>query len=247
MEHHDVVAAPANVDERVDDFIRILIKVRDEDHETATPQRVREFAKRFVQGRPSGRRLRVACAPLDAVEREEDLSQMLGRRRNVVDDVVVDRRQPDAVALQAGEVRQTRRHVAAVRQLRQPSILRFAAVVHRRRHIEDDDEVGVRLGLEFLQVVPITARPQPPIDTTDVVARHVPAVLGKIRRRPEMGRLVQPVDEPLDHGTREQLEIPDPSENGRVEERTRFVRDRGHAAYIPDFGSGTAARSFSIT
>ena len=59
-----------------------------------------------------------------------------------------------------------------------------------------------------------------------------------------MRRLVQTVDEPLDDGLREQLEIPDPRENARIEKRSG--RRLGSGCHIPLFGTGTAFTSFSI-
>ena len=102
------------------DRIGILIEVGDQHDEASPPERLRQLLQRREQRRFAGRRLRVARGVLDAVERVQHEPQMLGRRRHVVDDVVVDRRHADAVALQTREVRETRRHVAGVRQLREP-------------------------------------------------------------------------------------------------------------------------------
>jgi hypothetical protein len=56
---------------------------------------------------------------------------------------------------------------------------------------------------------------------------------------------VETVDESLDDGFREQLEIPDPRENARIEKR-RLGRRRGRACHMPLFGTGTAFTSFSM-
>ena len=86
---------------------------------------------------------------------------------------------------------------------------------HRPRDVEDHREVRVRVGLVLLQVVPVGARVQLPVDAADVVARHVAAVLGEVDRRAEVRRAMQPVDEPVDDGLREQLEVADTREDLR--------------------------------
>ena len=105
MEDHHVVAAAANVRERVDDGVRILIEIGDEQDETAAAHGLRQLPQRREQRRLARRGLRVAPCLLDAIERVQNELQMLRRRRHVVDDVGVDRREADAIALHAREVR----------------------------------------------------------------------------------------------------------------------------------------------
>jgi len=54
--------------------------------------------------------------------------------------------------------------------------------------------------------------------TADIVARHVPAMLGKVHRRPEVRRAVHAVDEPVDDVARDQLEVADPRQHHGVDE-----------------------------
>ena len=65
--------------------------------------------------------------------------------------------------------------------------------------------------------MPIGTRLEPPVDAPDVVARHVRPMLGEVGRRPQVRRTMQAVDESFDDGPREQLEIPDLRENGRID------------------------------
>ena len=85
-----------------------------------------------------------------------------------------------------------------------------ARELHRARDVEQDREVGVRVGLVLLDVVAIGARVQPPVDAADVVAGDVAAVLGEVDRGAEERRAMQAVDEALDDVAREQLEVADP-------------------------------------
>ena len=65
---------------------------------------------------------------------------------------------------------------------------------------------------------------------------------------PRCGDLCRPLMNPSTTVLREQLEIPDPRENARIEERGAVAAARQTSSvYIPDFGTGTAASSFSIT
>ena len=61
----------------------------------------------------------------------------------------------------------------------------------------------------LLDVVPIRARVQPPVDAPDVVAGDVAAVLGEVDGRAEERRAVQAVDEAFDDVARHQLEVAD--------------------------------------
>src|SRR3989442_6080870 len=70
----------------------------------------------------------------------------------------------------------------------------------------------------FSDVVPIRSREHPPVDPADVVARHVPAMLREVDRRPEVGRTVQTVDETVDDGSGEQIEAADPRQDLGVDE-----------------------------
>ena len=119
------------------------------------------------------------------------------------------------------------------------------------------DEVGVGVGLVLLDVVAIGPRVQPPVDAADVVAGDVAAVLGEVDRRAEERRAVQAVDEALDDGAREQLEVADPREDLRVDEPAPGIdvllialrtslRALAFRVYMPDFGIGTAVSSSSM-
>lgn len=176
----------------------------------------------------------------------EHQSQVLGGRRHVLDDVPVERRQPDAIALRAGEPRERRREPARIVEFAHaPRALGGAPIAHRGRHVEQHDEIRVRLRLELLYIETVAAREEPPVDSADVVARHVRPVFREIRGRPEMRRAMQPVHESLDHRACQQLEIADPREDGGIEQRRlRRCRCRRH---IPDRGRGTASSSLSIT
>jgi hypothetical protein len=104
--------------------------------------------------------------------------------------------------------------VLAVLELRDPP----AREIHRARNVENHREVGVGVGLILLQVVAVGSRVQLPVHPPDVVARHVAAVLGEIDRRAEVRRPVQPVDEPVNYGLREQFEVPNPREDLGIDE-----------------------------
>ena len=95
---------------------------------------------------------------------------------------------------------------------------------HRARDVEQHQEVRVGVGLELLHVVAVGARVEPPVDAPDVVAGHVRPVLGEVHRVPEVRRAVQAVDEALDDGPREQLEVVDPREHRGSRKRARSAR-----------------------
>ena len=130
------------------------------------------------------------------------------------DDVVVERQHADAVPLALREIRQARPDVAAVFQLRNTA----AGELHRPRDVEQDRQVRVRVGFVLLHVKAIGACVQAPVDATDVVARHVAAVLGEVDRRAEERRAVQAVDEAFDDVARHELEVADAHQHLGVDE-----------------------------
>jgi len=80
--------------------------------------------------------------------------------------------------------------------------------------------------------VPIASREQTPVDPPNVISRHVRPVFGKIRRCAEQRRAVQPIDEAFNHRARQQLQVPDPCQHGRVEVRSRLQGGSGHAVLV---------------
>src|SRR5262249_41136973 len=148
------------------------------------------------------------------------------------------------------EVGETRREIASVLELRH----RAALEAHGFGHVQDDTEVRVRVRFVLLDVEAIGPREQPPVDAADVVARHVPAMLGEINGRAEVGRAVHPVDEAVDDRSREELEVADPRKNRRVDEpgpgngRTLLQHvNRLLTAYIPERGVATADSRSSMS
>ena len=75
-------------------------------------------------------------------------------------------------------------------------------------------------------------------------------MLGEIRRRPEVRRSMQAVDESFDDGLRQQLEIPDPRENARDRGTTVAVSATAATAVIrstcPTSAAARRASSFSM-
>ena len=66
--------------------------------------------------------------------------------------------------------------------------------------------------------MPIGASEESPVDTPDVVPRHVRSVLRKVRAEPEVWGAVQAREESVDYCVREQFQVVDPSEYSRIEE-----------------------------
>jgi hypothetical protein len=163
---------------------------------------------------------------LQPIQHVQHRVHVLGGRRHVLDDLAVERDEPDAVALVMHEVGQAGREDARVIELGDAA----AAVVHRLRHVQQHREVHVGLGFVFLDVVAVGARPEAPVHAADVVARDVAAVLGEVHRGAEVRRLVQPVDEAVAHGAGDEVQVPDAREHNRIHETRAGNRSRRVAA-----------------
>ena len=139
---------------------------------------------------------------------------MLGRWRHVLDDVVVEGKKADAIALAVHEIGQAAREYLSVLELGDSS----TAKTHRFRHVQDHGEVRVGVGLVLLYVVPVRAGVQAPIDAADVVPGHIAPVLGKIDGRAKVRRAMDAVDEAIDDRSRHELEVPDTRQNDGIDE-----------------------------
>ena len=189
--------------------------------------------------RKQGTRERPWATRVDPVELVQHDLQVLRRRWDTSNDIVVERDQPDAVALLRAEVGQTRRQISTVVQLRDP----LAPEVHRPRNVEENGEIRVRVCLELLDVEAIGSREHPPIHEANVVAWHVASVLGEVDGHPEIRCLVQAVDKAVNDRASQKLEAADPREHLGVDKpgagrALRFVH-----GYIFEAGTGTASRS----
>ena len=104
-------------------------------------------------------------------------------------------------------------------------------------------EVG--LFLVLLDVVPIAARVDLPVERGEIVAGQVLPVLGELDAETFVGAAVQPGEEPFHHRARFQLHGPQPRDDGRIQEpQVARGGGRGHG-YIPLCGNGTASSSRS--
>src|SRR5690606_12809624 len=186
--------------------VRLLVEVRNEDEDAAAAVvlgELREWSAELAR-----------LAGAGAVERVQDEIEVSGGGRHVLDDVAVERGEPDPVALLVREVREAGGEEAGVAELGAA----LPAVAHGAGNVQQDRDVGVGVRLELLDVEAVGARVEPPVDAANGVARDVSPVLGEVQREPEVRRAVQPVDEPLDDGARDELEVVEAREDPGVEE-----------------------------
>src|SRR5436190_10632583 len=206
VEHDPVVAAGAQRRDGLEHRLRVFVEVGDEDEEAAPREELGQLLHRRRQSSGPGR-----LQPIEDVERR---LHVLGRRRHVLHDVVVEGGEADAVPLAVHHVGEAGGEDPAVLELADAA----AAERHRLRDVEQTGEVDVGVGLVLLDIEAIGAPEQLPVDAADVVAGGVAAVLGEVDRRAELRRAVHPVDEPLDDRARHHLEVADACEDDGVHE-----------------------------
>ena len=169
VEDDDVGAAVPEVLQPVDDPIRLVEQVGDEHHHAALARWPARDASGFATlvFSPSVRRSSVSSTA----------AGVRGARWPAASaDAVVEGDQADGVALPVHQVRERRRQVRAVLELRHAA----RAVAHRRADVEQEVAPEVGLFLELLDVVAIGARVDLPVDRRQVVARDVLPVLGEL-------------------------------------------------------------------
>ena len=156
-------------------------------------------------------RAKVVRQQLDRVEQAEQLP-LTGRRRDIIDDVVVEHDQPSRIALPISHVRQ--RSGDETRVINLVNLVR--AVRHRCGGVEQNQELAVGLAAIALEEAFIGPREHVPVDVAEVVALGVSTVFGKFLGETEVGRAVEAGDETVDYRLGDQVEAGDGVESGGV-------------------------------
>ena len=131
MEHDHVVAAEPERRHRLEHRLRLLVEIGDQDEQAAAREVLGQLVHRRRQ-LPGLRRLQ----PIEDVQRR---LHVLGRRRHVFDDVVVERGEADAVALAVDQVGQAAGEDAPVFELGDAA----AAEAHRLRDVEQQAKLAL--------------------------------------------------------------------------------------------------------
>ena len=71
-----------------------------------------------------------------------------------------------------------------------------AGVFHRSARVDQQVDLRVGVGLILFDVKAVGSREQFPVEMAEIVAGHVLAMLGEIRRKSQMRRAMKPADEP---------------------------------------------------
>ena len=135
------------------------------------------------------------------------------------DDAIVERHQPDAVALPVHQVAERRGQARGVLELARPA----RPVRHRPADVDQQVTVEVGFLLELLDVVPIAAREDLPVDRREIVAADVLAVLGELDAEALERAAVEARQEAFDDRLRLELERAEARDDGGVEKLPRAL------------------------
>ena len=187
------------------------VAVRDEqDHAAAVEALDDEFERGAeIAGPARGERFQLG------ENGEEMPAALLGR--DEVANVAVERYEPGRVLLVRGEVGHRGGEVAGVFQLGEAAGI-VGAVAHAAAHIEQADNVHVRLHLEALHVVALGAGEHFPVNRAQLVARRVFAMVHKLDAVAVVRRAVARGIHAFDQQARPQLDVGDGAQHFRVEE-----------------------------
>ena len=145
MKDDQIVAQETERLDRLEHRIWIVVEVGHERENAASLEVLGQVAQHMQVAGSSGR-----CA----IQRVQHDVEMLGRRRDVLDDRAVEGHDPDPIALAMGQIRQTGRQKARVLELRDAA----ACESHRSRHVEQHAEVRIRVRFVLFNVVAIRPR-----------------------------------------------------------------------------------------
>ena len=221
-----------------DHRLRIVEQIGDQHHHAALGQRVAELMERLrhvgflTQGEP--------------IERDEGGTEMArpcaGRQQ--ADDLVVERHEPNRVALAVHQVGERCRETGAVLELRHAA----RAIGHRSADVEHHVAIEVGFLFEFLDVVAIAARVDLPVDCGEVVAGNVLAVLRELDAEAFERAAVEAGQEAFDDRAGLELQRAEARDDRRIQERPLAHHgDHVSRAYIPLLGTATVSISRSIT
>ena len=79
--------------------------------------------------------------------------------------------------------------------------------LHRAAHVDDQMTVEVGLGVVLLDIEPVVASVELPVQVPQVVAGQILPMRGEFDRKPDVRAAVQPVEKALDDRARDQLEV----------------------------------------
>ncbi len=143
--------------------------------------------------------------------------------RQILGDPILERDQPDRIALHRQEIGDGRRSRARIFTLG----IRAGAVAHRPAHVEYEIATEVGLVFEPFDVIAIGARKQAPVEISRVVAGAILAVFAEFYREAMIGAAMDSFDESLDGNFRPDLEALDAHQGTGIDERGSRRRQGG--------------------
>ena len=218
LKQQNLVARGAEVRERRDQILHVAEAVG-EDHEQPAPLDAQdEVVKNAGQAG--------LAAGLGLLEFVENRLQMrhARARRDVAAHLRVERDHADAVALLQHEIRERGSEAGGVVGFGEALAI-AAGVGHRAAQVEQQRGAEVSLLLVFADVVAVGLGEDLPVEPADFIALHILPVLRELDAEALVRRLVQPGEKPLDHESRDDLQVRDLLQLGGREE----VSDVGHA------------------
>ena len=151
------------------------------------------------------------AAGLQRVEPLKDAAHLrrFGLRGDEIAYLRVIRHEADGILLVDEKIRKRSGDVLPVLELRKPVRRRASAVGHRARSVEDDGRPQVRLVDILLDVEPLAARDELPVEIAEVVAGHIRTMFGELGAGAFARALVAAGDETVDGAVREELDSPE--------------------------------------
>ncbi len=147
--------------------------------------------------------------------------------REVGDDRVGEEGQADGVALLDRQVGQGGGQACRVVELRPPGV----GAAHRGAGVHEQVKVQVGVGVVFLDVEPVVAGVELPVEVAEVVAGGILAVRGELDAHPEVGAPVQAVHRPRHDRAGAQLDRLQAGEEHGVDQFSGVEGHRGQASW----------------
>ena len=209
VEQDHFVAAMAEMVQRPNHLLRLVVQIADQHDQAAAFEAV---------GQPVQRLGDVGIAAgLDRFQPVHHLVEMPRRTAggHVEPNCRVERGQAHRILLPRHQIRQNGRQIRAVFQLGEPSVV---AVAHRTARVQQNLHAHVRLFFVLLDVETIGSGQHAIVEMPRVVAGRVLAMLGELDAETLVRAGMQPADKSLDHPARDHREVFHPGECRRFQD-----------------------------
>src|SRR5947199_5553999 len=213
----DVIAFRSEHFQTREDVFRLVIEIGNQYDDSASSEIFGQKTKRFSEFRQ--------LAGLDSIDLRQNRQQLAAApsRRHMGPDLRIEGQETYAIPLVIREVAETCGDDSGVIDLFDVA----RAVIHGSADVEKDEDACIRLTFIQLYIELVAARKDVPIDSPDLITRHVLAVCGEIHAEAQVRGTVKTLNKTCNDAPRDEFEVLNFHQNLGIDEAVfRLFDDR---------------------